>query len=62
MKNTKLKKLNIYFLFDAEDKLLGDFNFSFLNGLNLDLISFSFTNSIRYKLPLYFEIKSKECK
>jgi hypothetical protein len=62
----KVKKSKYIFLFDdgeicdAEDKLLGNFNFSFLNNINLDLIPFSFTNSIRYKMPIYFEIKSKE--
>jgi hypothetical protein len=60
----KVIKSKYIFLFDdgeiceAEDKLLG--NFSFLNGINLDQISFSFTNSFRYKLPRLFEIKSKE--
>jgi hypothetical protein len=64
----KVKKSKYIFLFDdgeicdAEDKLLGNFNFSFLNDINLDLLPFSFTNSIRYKLPIYFEIKSKESK
>ena len=63
----KVKKSKYIFLFDdgeicdAEDKLHGDFNFSFLHDINLDLL-FSFTNSIRYKLPIYFEIKSKESK
>ena len=61
----QVKKSKYIFLFDdgeiceAEDKLLGNFNFSFLHDINLDLL-FSFTNSIRYKLPIYFEIKSKE--
>ena len=60
------KKSKYIFLFDdgeiceAEDKLLGDFNFSFLNSINLDQIPFSFTNSFRSKLPKLFEIKSKE--
>jgi hypothetical protein len=63
----KVKKSKYIFLFDdgeicdAEDKLHGNFNFSFLHDINLDLL-FSFTNSIRYKLPIYFEIKSKESK
>ena len=61
----QVKKSKYIFLFDdgeicdAENKLLGNFNFSFLHDINLDL-PFSFTNSIRYKLPIYFEIKSKE--
>jgi len=64
----KVKKSKYIFLFDdgkicdAEDKLLENFNFRFLNDINLNLIPFSFTNSIRYKLPIYFEIKSKESK
>jgi hypothetical protein len=62
----KVKKSKYIFLFDdgeicdAEDKLLGNFNFSFLNDINLDLIPFSFTNSFMSKLPLSFEIKSKK--
>ena len=62
-----VKKSKYIFLFDDgeicdEDKLHGDFNFTFLNGINSDITPFSFTNSIRNKLPIYFEIKSKESK